>query len=484
MHFVFKNALLSCLLTGIVLFFTSASMLVAADTPAVDASYNKKYYTTDMSDFDPSNPVVPEGDTIKIAVMSAFSGPSAINGQLHYLPVQWVAHAVNKNGGIMVDGKRKLIQVLKGDTASKSDQTKKVAERMALLEKVDFFWGTNGSHLMKIINSVARRHKIISMNASANSDDLHDATNFTRYAFMTTWTTGQIGRGMAYYFGKIRKKERKFYILCQDYSFGRLLGDSFKQGLKKYYPDAEIVGEDYHKLFLTDFAPYLEKVRASGAEIIYTGDWIPDGSNMLKQARKMGVNIPVANLYLDEPITLNQIGIDGTRDLIQITQHGIGTNLKGENSYFTKDPALMTFMKNWQGLWASKWSPPYNIMLYKYPLGAIGSWLDQTFWLISVIERAGSTDPEKIIEVWEGDRYQLSTGKTVTMRACDHKSIHEFTVLEYVPPAEQKISYTIPPYRWWDNACGPGASYGIPADKIMPLIDPKLKRCSQVNAGQ
>ena len=55
--------------------------------------------------------------------------------------------------------------------------------------------------------------------------------------------------------------------------------------MKQYYPEAQIVGEDFHKLFLTDYMPYLSKIKASGAEVIFTGDWIPDAANLLKQAR-------------------------------------------------------------------------------------------------------------------------------------------------------------------------------------------------------
>ena len=32
--------------------------------------------------------------------------------------------------------------------------------------------------------------------------------------------TAQVGRAFAYYYGQIRKKEKKFYILNQDYLFG------------------------------------------------------------------------------------------------------------------------------------------------------------------------------------------------------------------------------------------------------------------------
>ncbi len=134
--------------------------------------------------------------------------------------------------------------------------------------------------------------------------------------------TDQVGRGIAYYYGQIKKKEKKFYILCQDYSFGRAMADGFKKGLKEFYPEAEIVGEDYHKLFLTDFAPYLEKIKASGAEVIYTGDWIPDAANLLKQARQMGIKLPFAHIFLDEPNFLHEVGVEGTNGLVQLSQYG------------------------------------------------------------------------------------------------------------------------------------------------------------------
>ena len=96
---------------------------------------------------------------------------------------------------------------------SKPDQCKKITERMVLQEKVNILMGTSGSNLMKIINEVANKYKVIAINEGALSDDLMDATNFGRYSFMTSPDTTQIGRGLAYLFGQIRKKEKKFYIL-------------------------------------------------------------------------------------------------------------------------------------------------------------------------------------------------------------------------------------------------------------------------------
>ncbi len=264
---------------------------------------------SNMSDFDVNNPNTPKGDTIKIAYVNAFSGPAALNGQIHIAPILFAAHDINKRGGIWVDGKKKLVEVIQADHMSKADQCKKICERMVLKEKVNILMGTSGSNMMKIINEVGNKYKVITVNVGAVADDLQDATNFGRYSFMATPTTDQLGVGLAYYYGQIRKKEKKFYILNQDYGFGHDLADSFKAGLKKYYPEAQVVGEDYHKLFITDFAPYLEKIKASGAEVVFTGDWVPDAGNLLKQARQMGIKLPFAQLYMDEPNFLHEVGV-------------------------------------------------------------------------------------------------------------------------------------------------------------------------------
>jgi branched-chain amino acid transport system substrate-binding protein len=445
--------------------FCCAGLLLAPQAMAAKAAYDFDN-RPDMSDFDPNNPIEPKGDTIKIAIVASFSGPAAAVGEIYYISVLWAAHDINKRGGLMVDGKKKMVQVIKADHQSKPDTTKRIAERMVLQEKVDFLWGTNGSHLMKVINQVADRYKKIALNAAALSDELMDAQNFSRYAFMSSITTEQIGLAAAYFYAQ-RKKEKKFYILCQDYLFGHSMAAGFKKGLATYYPEGEIVGEDYHKLFLTDFAPYLTKIQASGAEVIYTGDWIPDAANLLKQARQMGIDLPVANKFVDEPNFLHEVGVEGTAGLVNVSQYG------APNPAF-KHEGQIKYWKAWNDLWANKWTAPYNQILYKHPQGEIGSYISQTLWLLSVVERAGSTDPEKIIKVFEGDSYQMPNGKVLTMRACDHKAFGPLHVHEFVPPAQQKESFNIEPYYWFEGASNVGPVFEVPAEKCMPPADPEL----------
>ncbi len=418
---------------------------------------------SDMSDFDPSTWKGPEGDVIKIAYVNAFSGPAAMNGQLHIAPIMFAVHDINKRGGIWVDGKKKLITVIKADHMSKADQCKKICERMVLQEKVHVLMGTSGSNMMKIINEVANKYKVIAVNEGAVSDGLMDATNF-----MPSISTEQVGRGLAYYYGQIRKKEKKFYIICQDYSYGREIADGFKKGLKQYFPEGQIVGEDYHKLFLTDFAPYLTKIKASGAEAIYTGNWTPDSGNLLKQARQMGIKLPFANIFLNEPNELHDVGIEGTKGLVNIDQQ--------DTFPAFKEPGRAKLYRAWNNQWKT-WKAPFNSRLYEHANSNLGSYTMYTYWLISVIERAKSTDPEKIIKVWEGDTFRYANGKVVKMRACDHKSIQDLLVSEFVEPAQQKVAFNIPPYYWFKGASFYGHGYMVPAAKVLPLMDQNLDRC-------
>jgi hypothetical protein len=98
-----------------------------------------------------------------------------------------------------------------------------------------------------------------------------------------------------------------------------------------------------------------------------------------------------------------------------------------------------------------------------------------------VIERAKSTDPEKIIKVWEGDTYKYSNGKIMKMRACDHKAIQDLHIFEFVPPEQQKVSFNIPPYYWFQGCSNAGPTFTIPAEKVLPLMDRNLDRCKGKN---
>jgi branched-chain amino acid transport system substrate-binding protein len=64
-----------------------------------------------------------------------------------------------------------------------------------------------------------------------------------------------------------------------------------KEILARKRPDIQIVGEDLHPLAqVRDFAPYIAKIKASGADSVITGNWGSDLSLLIKAANDAGYN--------------------------------------------------------------------------------------------------------------------------------------------------------------------------------------------------
>jgi len=410
----------------------------------------------DMSTLDPNQPTFPvSGNTIKVGLFTSFSGPAAIHGESWWLALGWVAHDINSQGGILVDGKKKRIQIIKGDTQAKPEVAKWVAERLCLEEKVDVIIATAPSHITLIGQMVAAKYKRIYMNISALSDSLHDGKNFNRYTFRTCGTTASLASALAYYYST--RPERKFYIFCPDYVWGHDLGEAFKKYLNRSCPQAQIVGEDYHPLWVKDFAPYLTKIQGSGAEVIVSGAWSADAENLIKQTRQLGIATPLVGPVFDYPPALEAVGGPAGRAIVVVYFHLPSFDHPKNNS----------FNEIWHRQW-KRWKRPYGSSLYAWPTSWIGVAVSDCYWLFDVIRRAASTDPEKIIKVWEGDEYRSITGAVLKMRACDHQAIQDLYV--------SQLDF---PTKWYDKSAGYTKAFVVPSRFCMPPIAEDLERCKK-----
>ena len=140
--------------------------------------------------------------------------------------------------------------------------------------------------------------------------------------------------------------------------------------------------------------------------------------------------MPFANLFMNEPNDLHEVGVEGTKGLVNIDQHDVFPAFKY--------PGYAKLHSAWNTQWQKWKTAPFNSRLFEHANSNLGSYMMDTYWLLSVIERAKSTDPEKMVKIWEGDTFRFANGKVVKMRPCDHKAIQIFTVSEYVPPDKQK----------------------------------------------
>ena len=414
-----------------------------------------------MQNFDPNNQTFPtSGDTIDVAIWDVFTGPNAYVGESYWAVLGFVVHDINTQGGIVVDGKKKLIRIIKADTQGKPAPGKAAAERAILQDKVVMFSGTAGSNVSKVGQQVANRFKTIYMNCAAYADSLMDASSFNEYVFRTCGTATTSGRSLAAYF--VDRPEDKFYICAQDYLWGHSFTGAFKEALAKARPDARIVGEDYFPHLVTkDFAPYLEKIRASGANVVVTGAWGIDNDNLIKQSRQLGLKNPLdprmdiqlASPFLDDPRPLEVIGGPA----------GVGLILCTDFYLDRRRPDASKLATIWNNGW-KRWEAPYNTELYRWPNTGWLRNLTSYYWYFKILEKAGSTDPKKIIATWEGDTFDHFV-RPMYMRPDDHQVI-----------ADRPIAVLEFPNHWdMPNNAAPGHPSWMPAKDCMPTLDPKLK---------
>ncbi len=414
----------------------------------------------DLSKYDPKNQTFPtSGDTIKIAMWDQVSGVNAYLGEAYTAILGFVAQDINSQGGILVDGKMKKIQFLLADTQGRPDPGKRAAEKAILQDKVIMFAGVAGTHVAKVGQAIAKEHKTIFMNVSAYSDELMDLPDWNEYVFRTCGTSSTQGKSLAIYYEK--RPETKFYILAQDYAWGHSSADAFKKAIKEAKPAAKIVGEEYFPVYTKDFAPYLEKVRASGAEVVIQMAWGADNENLIKQSRQLGLKsplkpeyyIPMASPFLDDTRPLEVIGGPAGRGLV----------LCGDFQLDRRVPNVKKLCDIWNNLWKT-WKAPYNTVLYQWPNGGWYRNLNSYYWYFQVLQKAGSTDPKKVIAAWEGDTFDFFGWKHY-MRPADHQVIADRPIMEMVFP------------NTWDNPKNamPSDPTWIPAQKCFPTFDEKLK---------
>ena len=387
------------------------------------------------------NPSEAADGKIVIGMVEAISGPFKASGDRFALAAKYAVDEINAKGGLL--GKE-VVLVLE-DSGFRADVAVRKATKLILEDKADFLQGSLGSHVVLAMMKVAEKYKKVFVCPNSEADSI-TGNDFNPYVFRTTPSTGQRAAATISYLAKYTKF-RKYYILCMDFSLGREGGEDFKKNLKKKIPDAQLVGEDYHPLALKDFAPYVNKVIASGAEVVLTTNYGPDLGNLIKTGGVFGWKAITAGGTLYDPVILRDVR-DAALGHLVFASTLIDLDIPAMKKFYRD------FLEKHKDLDPVAFSPTMGIGSYS-----------AVQWLFDVVKRAGSTDSEKIIKAWEGASYNMLWGK-VTMRACDHQIVTPFKAApivrenelfpfpytgKLVPIPEEEI--TVPPGETGNPRC-------------------------------
>ncbi len=198
-------------------------------------------------------------------------------------------------------------------------------------------------------------------------------------------------------FIKDQKDVKKVYLLNQNYSHGQQVARYAKEYLTRKRPDIQIAGEDLHPLAqVRDFAPYIAKIKASGADSVITGNWGSDLALLVKAANEGGYTGKFFTYYTGVTGTPAALGTNGAGRVYQVSyvHYNMGGQMDG---------------------WLKEFKAKNNDDFYTGSIVRIYETLG------AAMAKAKSIDPVKVAFALEGLKVKSAFGGEVEMRKTDHQ---------------------------------------------------------------
>lgn len=338
-------------------------------------------------------------ETLKLGYIDPLSGGGASVGEMGLKTYQFLADELNAKGGIQ--GKKVEIVPLDNKT---NPQESLIQAQKAIDAGVRYLTQGNGSAVAGALSEFVAKHnarnpgqEVLYFNYAAVDPVLtNEKCNFSHFRWDAN---SDIKMQALTNYMKNQKDIKKVYLINQDYSFGQSVRGQARKMLGEKRPDIEIVGDELHPLLkVTDFAPYIAKIQASGADTVITGNWGQDFALMLKAAADAGLKANWYTYYAGGaggPTAIKQTGLD--HRVFQVSE-GIA------NGGAPGAVALEKAMRE-----------KYKISNV-YPRAA-----NQMHMMALAAEKAGSTDPVKVALALEGLEYDVLNGGKGVMRKDDHQ---------------------------------------------------------------
>src|SRR3982075_3113415 len=253
-------------------------------------------------------------ETVKIGYIDPLSGGGASVGEVGLKTYQFLAEEANAKGGIL--GKKVEIVPLDNKT---NPQESLIQAQKAIDAGVRYITQGNGSSVAGALSDFVTKYndrnpgkEVLYFNYAA-VDPVLTNEKCSFWHFRWDANSDQKMQALTNYM-KDRKSIKKIYLINQDYSFGQAVRSAAVAMLKEKRPDVEIVGDEMHPLLkITDFAPYVAKIKASGADSVITGNWGQDFALLLKAAADAGLQTDWYTYYAGGtggPTAIKQSGVN------------------------------------------------------------------------------------------------------------------------------------------------------------------------------
>jgi len=357
-----------------------------------------------------------KGETVKIAFIDPLSGPFANVGQNQLKSWQFTAEHFNAGNPAGVK-----FEFVSFDNKG-SPQESLTALKAAIDQGIRYVTQGNGSGAAAAISDAVAKHnarnpgkEVVYLNYAAVDPALTNEKCSYWHFRLDADTTMKMEALTSYM--KDQPGIKKVYIIGQNYSHGQQVSKYFKEYIARKRPDIQVVGDDLHPIGqVKDFAPYVAKIKAAGADAVVTGNWGQDLTLLVKAAKDAGLNANMYTYYAGVSGTPTALGTD-TAGKVRVVAYS-HSNIGGVVAKLQDD-----FKKKFNDDWYTH--ATYNGLSM----------------LAHGMAKAKSTDPVKVAAAMSGLSFPGFQGE-VTMRKQDHQ-LQQGLVISSWEKVDAKNKYNV-----------------------------------------
>jgi branched-chain amino acid transport system substrate-binding protein len=355
------------------------------------------------------------GQTVKIAFIDPLSGPFANVGQNQLKSWQFTAEKFNAKNAAGV--KYEFVPFDNKGSPQESLNNLKAA----IDQGIRYVVQGNGSGAAGAISDAVSKHnernpgkEVVYINYAAVDPDLTNS-KCSFWHFRMDADTSMKMEALTSYMQE-QPNVKNVYLINQNYAHGQQVSKYFKETMARKKPDVKIVGDDLHPLGqVKDFAPFVAKIKAAGADSVVTGNWGQDLTLLIKAAKDAGLD---ANFYTYYAVTSGvptamAQGVGGKVRVVAIGHNSVPGILKWQDEYKKK------FNEDW-----------YTLQTY-----------NAVAMLSEGMAKAKSVDPVKVAEAMSGLKFTGFNGE-VEMRKKDHQLQQGLFISEW-RKADAKNPYSV-----------------------------------------
>ena len=307
-------------------------------------------------------------ETVNIGGLYPTTGSFAQIGQVCANAAKLAAQMVNDAGGIKSLGGAKL-NLIVSDVQSDTTVTRTETDRLITGYKLSAIHGAYASALTLIASEVAERAKVPLLTGSSS-----DLLNKNRHYTFTPFSRASQFALAQLQMSKLVSDKPKVAVIFENTAFGT----ATSKGLQEQAPGqgVEIVMFEPYSAGLSDASPLINKVKASGANMLFPVSYLNDLILIIRAIKQNGLKIAIngGSGGFVVPDFYKNVGADAEGLLgVAHWNHDVNADAQKVNDVYKKQ---------------------HGEFLFEYAGGLVA----QTFMIADALERAASPDPQKVRE--------------------------------------------------------------------------------------